>query len=807
MKRVTLGVVLASLMILSAVPARADDGCSVYGLNSHLPSQSDLEMIKTAGFDWVRFDFNWFQLEPNNNNFQWQVTDGVVNKAHDLGLNMFATLSYTPKWASANPNCVANHPGPEGCNTQPFSSVAEWQDFVTKCVNRYKGKISHWGMWNEPNLDHFYCGTEDQYINDILIPGAAAAKAADPNAVVCGPELAGVRGSDDWHGDDGTCVFGQCIFNGWEISLANILDKAGNHIDVITHHFYKDDAHELAAILLEGQFEIIIQVSHSLKEIVEGHGQGQELWLTEWGWQTKKYGGYNGGGDYTEQQQADYSAQFFAIREQIGAGTYSESNQDPWPQLTKLFLYDWHDGVEPIENKLWSFGIVNVDGNAKPAYNALKDYFLSHPPDCGSVDPGSKPPEMAGMPDVLLIQGKSNPHAVDLAQFTDDPDTPDGQLIFSVQGADPTQIGASIKDGHFLSIIPQGNWKGQGTAQVQASDGNATDNGTVHVEVVAAKEPAAYTALEKHDVKLDGSLLEYGDCTEVTLSPPDHWAGLQGEIPSVLDIQARFRIAWEPGAIYVAVEVSDDVHSNDYEPDMSWMGDSVQVAIDTNHDKSGPGYDGDDWEIGAALLDGVPSAGCWHKPDGYTTCPVQVSGKRVGDMTRYELKIPGDFSGKVGMSILVNDNDGQGRDGWLEWTPGVGFAKDPSFFGTIFLQEAGAPPVDTGPGEDVGPSQPDVIAATDHTGADDSGHVPPSDIPHPWVPDSFDDNKPSTPGTDKSSPNPNPVDDWELGDTVSTGSGCNSGRPGEGDFTVLLLILGCLAWLRLRVEFGQRRPA
>jgi hypothetical protein len=30
------------------------------------------------------------------------------------------------------------------------------------------------------------------------------------------------------------------------------------------------------------------------------------------------------------------------------------------------------------------------------------------------------------------------------------------------------------------------------------------------------------------------------------------------------------------------------------------------------------------------------------------------------------------------MSLLVNDNDGAGRKGWLEWTPGIGQTKDPS---------------------------------------------------------------------------------------------------------------------------------
>ncbi len=37
------------------------------------------------------------------------------------------------------------------------------------------------------------------------------------------------------------------------------------------------------------------------------------------------------------------------------------------------------------------------------------------------------------------------------------------------------------------------------------------------------------------------------------------------------------------------------------------------------------------------------------------------------------------------MNILVNDNDGEGRRGWLEWAPGMGFTKDPSRFPKVLF--------------------------------------------------------------------------------------------------------------------------
>ncbi len=259
-------MVLIAMLAGWAPPALGANECSPYGICAHLPADSDQEMIKAAGIDWVRLDVNWFQLEPSKGNFQWGYLDKIFDKSHSLGLNVFATLSYTPQWAAANKSCAPGQGGCSGCNTQTLANVGDWQNFVTQVVNRYKGKVKHWGMWNEPNLEHFYCGSPDQYINEILIPGAQAAKAADPSCVVLGPELAGVGGSDAWNGDEGTCLFGACIFNGWELSLGYVLSKAGTHIDIIAHHFYKDHAKELATILLDGEYNIV-KTHSSLKEL------------------------------------------------------------------------------------------------------------------------------------------------------------------------------------------------------------------------------------------------------------------------------------------------------------------------------------------------------------------------------------------------------------------------------------------------------------------------------------------------------------------------------------------------------------
>lgn len=35
---------------------------------------------------------------------------------------------------------------------------ADWYDVCFRAATRYRGRIDHWGMWNEPNLDNFFQG-------------------------------------------------------------------------------------------------------------------------------------------------------------------------------------------------------------------------------------------------------------------------------------------------------------------------------------------------------------------------------------------------------------------------------------------------------------------------------------------------------------------------------------------------------------------------------------------------------------------------------------------------------------------------
>lgn len=390
MKRLALLVSVVALPSLAAAPT--------VGMNAHVPSAQDSQLMAQLGVRAARLDLNWFDFEPQQAQWNWGSLDAAISAARANGLSLYATVAYTPQWASAVPGCTPFGPNDtEKCENKRPANVSDWTNAVTTVVNRYKGQVECWGIWNEPNLRTFFDGTEDQFVNEIFLPAAAAIRAADPNAKICGPELAGLTASSNWNGNQGTCAFGQCIRNGWERDLAQLLTRVGSHIDIITQHTYKSDAAGVMQAVLDGETVAGVLSHDSIKHVIETNGgAGKEFWLTETGWEHPPQGGTS---------LADVATRIvdlYAKQEEVCAGTYAGSLVDPWKNWTRTFYF--HFPYDPGSG----WGIVDQNGGALAPYSALQNWtsgrtttacvfgVTSVPdagvvvPDAGMVDAGSR---------------------------------------------------------------------------------------------------------------------------------------------------------------------------------------------------------------------------------------------------------------------------------------------------------------------------------------------------------------------------------------------------------------------------------
>ena len=213
---------------------------------------------------------------------------------------------------------------------------------------------------------------------------------------------------------------------------------------------------------------------------------------------------------------------------------------------------------------------------------------------------------------------------------------------------------------------------------------------------------------------VDGDLSEWTGFLALELET-DWFAsaiGVAGTGPTAAgDLGVGVGARWSGTTLYLAFDVTDDVHVDGDTDATLWQADSLQIAFDVGGD-GGDGYDADDHEWGIGVVAGR-SVVTSFAGTGEPTAVTVVAGRR----TRYEIAIPAALLGgtltsgtRLRFSFLLNEDDsattpdGTGREGWLELTGGIGTRKRPELFGEIAISAAPAPLRDASSGSDGGGS-------------------------------------------------------------------------------------------------------
>jgi MYXO-CTERM domain-containing protein len=185
------------------------------GLNTHLPQNDVLDAAVAAGVEWVRIDFNWYIAQPSAGKApDFSLFEKVIDAAQKRGLKVFPSISYSPAWAGGADT--------DGITTNNAPKPGLYRIFTEQAAKHFKGKITHWGLWNEANLDHFFDGTMQQYVDNVLLEGFAGIKAGCPSCKILGPEFATVGKTHE----------------AWTTASLAALKKAGLMFDIITWHIY-----------------------------------------------------------------------------------------------------------------------------------------------------------------------------------------------------------------------------------------------------------------------------------------------------------------------------------------------------------------------------------------------------------------------------------------------------------------------------------------------------------------------------------------------------------------------------------------
>ncbi len=187
-------------------------------------NSSKIELIpklKDLGIGWVRFEnMKWPFVSPAPHQYSydgetkpWKLdVDHILSSYHEAGFGILNYMFLTPEWASE-----AADDGPEAVRrSHPPKDLALYGEFCFQTVARYGSKehpaselltedkksglglVTHYEMWNEPNLNASpeatwggWVGTMDEYY-EMMRFGAEAVKRADPDAVVTSAGYAGM---------------------------------------------------------------------------------------------------------------------------------------------------------------------------------------------------------------------------------------------------------------------------------------------------------------------------------------------------------------------------------------------------------------------------------------------------------------------------------------------------------------------------------------------------------------------------------------------------------------------------------------
>lgn len=187
----------------------------------------------------------------------------------------------------------------------------------------------------------------------------------------------------------------------------------------------------------------------------------------------------------------------------------------------------------------------------------------------------------------------------------------------------------------------------------------------VNVEQDMKYVPELRAARAPGEMRVDGILDEWGQAQTMQAEYP---VGFDGKDPA--DLSCRMGFLWDDEHLYLAVETTDNEHTQPYAGDIVWSADNVELFLD-------------DWSWGLTLTNAGPEVFLYWGVDvsaETVNTDVRLGVKREGTKTTYEAAFPRSclvpLKLKAGESFrfnaLMNDLDASGplkERHWLQLVP------------------------------------------------------------------------------------------------------------------------------------------
>lgn len=203
------------------------------------------EVARRAGLKMVRERLSWADCEPAPGKFSWHQYLPNASRFAERGVKVSGMYHDAPKWTKSNTACF------------PADLVATY-NFAKKVAETFRGKMSVWEFWNEPDLSDF--SSEDAWdYASVLKAAYLGFKAGDPELPVA---IGGYSGLTPYA----------------DVLMEN---GAGEYFDIFNTHCY--------ASLREYPQAIALQLEYLARNGIPD----RPLWLTEHGCTMEGHGKAN----------------------------------------------------------------------------------------------------------------------------------------------------------------------------------------------------------------------------------------------------------------------------------------------------------------------------------------------------------------------------------------------------------------------------------------------------------------------------------------------------------------------------------
>lgn len=644
----------------------------LFGFSYQLEGEPILEVADDVGFSFARvhsipwgtqFTDTSQALEPSQDVFNWTAFDQRINELESYGYEIIGNILYTPRWASSHPEDTAIYIAVPGYAAYAPTNMGDFADFLLQVVNRYGDRIKKWEMWNEPHLPGgsiFWKDTPEKFV-ELLQTGYETIKSVQPD-------------SEIWIGGLGGRRYLPFYKELLRLGGAAYFDKLSLH----------------------GAFPD----PRDFQKLDQQYGVASKPWVT-----SESHAGL------------------------LNASTIREVpvESDIAQKMLEDLMYQIKHGVDQITY----FDIRNLT-EAEVLPFANKEGWFTHASGLFRRVPRTEPRLMAvamhqfintlGMN--VVYKGEYSLNDSQKAVYLEN----DGQplLIVWTDGTSTEVIHSQLAGAYTPQTSAQ-EWTGASVAvsasmQLKPNRMYFIQNlNKAYLDGLSSTENVLLSDYEKTQRSQNtptaaGKLGTLFDAQTGVLSEDIEWIDQDWKFQSTgseaqpQGFMAKAAVGATSTGLDFVFSMMDSAFVQNFPQGSYWQGDSVQFAVDT----STVGMPGGQVEFQAALtasgpklFKGMAPYIGGDLPSNWTPAGqlVQHGTIRVDNdhPNEYVYKIHVDWSElypyhfgegtPLYVSLLANANDGNGRIGYLEWSSGIGAAKDPGLFGEILFEDSLQPTV------------------------------------------------------------------------------------------------------------------